>query len=127
MEQQIHKTLFDRDNNAYRVIKTNWYRLLIGASVTQFVLLFIIVAGLIDNYRALESMTNSTSKFLQRNHAINDIMVQRTLIQQKMFLDICKLKGDTTCAITSEWWADPKRYPLIADDPDSIALFPPKK
>lgn len=125
--QQIHETLFDRDNVAYRVIKTSWYRLLIGASVAQFIMLFLIVAGLIDNFRAVEKMMTHTSRFSQRNQAINDILIQRTAIQQKMFLDICKLKGDTDCVISNDWWADPKRYPLIVNDEENLVLFPPKK
>lgn len=125
----IHETLSDEAGTKYRVVKTSWLKAVMAIAVIEFILIFAIIAGLIDNIRAVEDTLKYSTKMSQRNAAITELLMNRTVIQQQMFLTLCEMDNlrAEPCLIRDNWWADPAKYPLIADDPESISLFPPKK
>lgn len=101
-------------------------RILIIMAAVNFTLLMVCFAILIDNMQSLQNTNHSTELSLQRDMAINEVVHKRTQRSQWVYLQICQLKGNTPCLIVpSDWWADPKSYPLIADDPKNADLFPP--
>jgi len=126
----IHQTLTDENGIQYRVVKSSWLKVVTGIAIIEFILIFAIIAGLIDNIRAVEDTLKYSTKMSQRNAAITELLMNRTVIQQQMFLTLCEmdtLRAEPCVIRDNNWWADPEKYPLIADDPESVSLFPPKK
>ena len=125
----IHQTLTDDKGNTYRVVKNWWLQALTAIAILNFIIVLLILAGLIDNVRAVDEALNFKAKTSQRENAINEMIVNRTEIMQRMYLELCELDKEKAepCQIRNNWWADPARYPLIANDPEHTALFPPRK
>jgi hypothetical protein len=128
MTTQIHKTLTDKDGNTYRIVESWWLKALTIASIVNFVILMLIIAGLIDNVRRVEIAMTFSDKWAQRNGALSDIAASRAEANIWAFKKTCEwvLSQGQKCFENPQWYADPKKYPLIVDDPAGAGLFPPK-
>lgn len=121
-------TLTDEHGKTYRVINTSWIKLNVGLSIFNFIILMGIAAIVIENIRTIEGVTNYNSKIGQRNLAINELIFNRTKVQQWTYEKVCesaKAKGQE-CMSGPLWWADGSRYPLIVNDPIGEGLFSEK-
>lgn len=119
--------LTDDRGNTYRIVSNWWMKGLTCLCLLNFFILMLIVAGLIDNIRRVEDAMSFSNKFEQRQKALSDMANSRVEAEKWGFDKICdaqKLKGQT-CP-EPKWYADPAKYPLIADDPMGAGLFPPK-
>lgn len=124
----IHKTLTDRDGNTYRIVESRWLKALTIASVINFTILMLIIAGLIDNIRRVEIAMTFSDKWGQRASALSDIAASRAEANIWAFNKTCEWVKSIgqQCMQNPVWYADPKKYPLIVDDPAGAGLFPPK-
>lgn len=122
------ETLTDHQGNVYRVVKSNWMKALTALCVLNFIVLMLIVAGLIDNIRRVEDTMSFGTKMAQRNSALSDIAASRAKANIWAFNKTCEIvkRMGEDCLDNPQWYADPKLYPLIADDPAGAGLFPPK-
>jgi hypothetical protein len=128
MITSIHKTLTDVDGNSYKVVSSKWLRVLTAIAAANFIILVLIVAVLIDNIRTINNEVIHTNKLGQRNRALSEIAASRAISAQWTYHKVCedvKRRGED-CLENPKWYADPDKYPLIADDPMGAGLFPPK-
>lgn len=124
----IHKTLTDSDGNAYKIVASWWLKTLTGIAIFNFLLLALIAAVVIDNYRAIEQTLTFTDRVAQRDKALAEIAVSRAKANIWAFNEACDYatKQGRTCP-APKWYADPLKYPLIVDDAVvSAGLFPPR-
>lgn len=120
--------LTDARGNTYRIVANGWMRGLTALCLLNFLILMLIVAGLIDNIRRVDYAMSFNSKFDQRQKALSEMASSRVEAEVWAFTKICeelKAKGQE-CMQNPKWYADPAKYPLIADDPMGAGLFPPK-
>lgn len=99
---------------------------LFALAIVNFLVSLIIAALLIGNIRAIRDVTDFNSKLTQRNQAMDEMLYHRAEIQQWMYERICEHQKaeNKPCYTNPQWWADPKKYPLIANDPSGTGLFP---
>jgi hypothetical protein len=123
-----NRTLTDKHGNTYRLISNNWLKGLTALCMLNFVVLMLIIAGLIDNIRRVETTMQFTDKVDQRNKALGEIAGSRAKANIWAFEKTCNLweKAGGRCMADPQWYADPNNYPLIVDDPMGAGLFPPK-
>lgn len=123
------RTLTDSKGNTYRIISNRWMQALTALCILNFVVLMLIIAGLIDNVRRVEQTMSFSDKMDQRNRALGDMVEKRVTANIWSFNTVCTLakKDGMPCMENPQWYADPAKYPLIADDPFGAGLFPPKE
>lgn len=125
-----HKTLTDIEGNKYTIVASWWMKALTIVAIVNFLILMIIVAVLIDNYRDIDTTLKVTDKTQQRNQALGDIAASRAVANKWAFEKTCELVIKSLgqpCMENPIWYADPAKYPLIATDPAGAGLFPPKE
>lgn len=108
---------------------SSWVKALLSIAVVQFILLMVVFAVLIDNMQNIQNNSHNVAVTTQRDLATNEVIHKRTQLFQWVYLQTCeanKSRAEPCIIIPSSWWADPKDYPLIVDDPASADLFPPK-
>lgn len=119
--------LTDAQGNTYRIVANWWMKGLTALCLLNFVILMLIVAGLIDNIRRVEDTMSFSSKFEQRQLALSDMANSRVEAEKWAYEAECrevKSRGQE-CMTDPKWYADPAKYPLIANDPMGAGLFPP--
>lgn len=122
----IHQTLTDNEGNTYRIVSSWGLKAVTAIVVLNFVILMLIIAGLIDNVRSVEHAMDFNGRISERERAQEEILRKRTELQQWVYLEVCNMNKERAepCLINpSVWWADPKGYPLLANDPDAQSLF----
>lgn len=124
-----HLTLTDSDGNKYKVVSSNWLKVTLGIAVFNFLILIGITAALLDNVQAVQNALSITEKVSQRNAALSDIAASRAVANIWAFEKTCELikKQGQECLPNPKWYADPAKYPLIANDIAGVGLFPPKE
>ncbi len=127
MNDAVHKTLTDAKGNTYRVVASWWLKALTGMALFNFIILMCIIAVVLDNMQAIQATTTYGAKFNQRNAAIADVIQGRTEANIWSFTTVCYLaeRAGKECLKNPTWYADPKKYPLIANDDAGAGLFPP--
>lgn len=122
-------SLVDKHGNTYRIISNRWLKGLTILCVINFIILLLIVGGLVDNIRRVESAMSFSDKMAQRNMALSDIAASRAKANIWAFEKTCELieQQGKPCMDDPKWYADPTQYPLIANDPAGAGLFPPKE
>lgn len=128
MSKDIHKTLTDPEGNSYRIYPSWWIKWLTGIASINFIVLVLIIAWLIDNTQTIQSTLDYTEKGRQRNLAIQDFAEGRLKANMWTYEKVCEMakKLNEPCLDSPKWYADPTKYPLIANDPMGAGLFPPK-
>ena len=124
----IHRTLTDSDGNTYKVVSSRWLRVLTAIAAGNFVILILIVAVLIENARTINEEVQYTNKAGQRNAALNEIAEGRAIALRWTYEQVCEKAQEAgkKCVEGVQWYADPSKYPLIANDPAGSGIFPPK-
>lgn len=127
MEAIIHKTLTDELGRTYKVVSSQWLRALTAVAITNFVILVAITAVLIQNSQSIQDTMNFTAKVAQRNAASAEVAESRLKANMWAFQQACEaVKRNGGACMEAIWYADPAKYPLIADDPTGAGVFPPK-
>lgn len=124
-----NQTLTDSAGNKYKVVSSNWLKVTAGIAIFNFLILIGITAALLDNVQAVQSTLQITDKVSQRNAALGDIAASRALANIWAYEKTCELvkKQGQECLPNPKWYADPAKYPLIANDIAGVGLFPPKE
>lgn len=108
---------------------SKWVKALLGMAVLNFILLMGAFAILIDNMQNIQNNSHSSAITMQRDMATNEVIHKRTQLFQWVYLQTCeanKTRAEPCAIVEANWWADPKDYPLIVNDPASADLFAPK-
>lgn len=127
MEAIIHKTLTDELGRTYKVVSSQWLRALTAVAVINFIVLIAITAVLIENSQSIQNTMNFTAKVAQRNAASAEVAESRLKANMWAFQQACEAaKRHGEVCMEAVWYADPAKYPLIANDPTGAGVFPPK-
>ena len=125
MSKEIHQTLPD-NGGIYQVVSKTWTQAvatLLGALVLGFCFLGWQLRGTVE---ALQATQLQTEKWKQRSQAMDEMLLNRAIVQKWTYEQACDYAKSLgkVCLENPIWWADPAKYPLIANDPSGTGLFP---
>lgn len=124
----IHRSLTDDDGTINYLVPRFLYLTMLAMIFVGFMTLSTL-GWLIWNLNIqVEAQEKQYQITLQRRAANDEMLINRQRVQAWTFEEMCKwVKSQgRECLSNPNWWADPKRYPLLTgDNAKGTGLFPP--
>lgn len=110
----------------YYVVSKSWIRIMTVLVIISIAGIFLLSWSLYDSKTEIRAALEFNEKMRQRNAATDEMLLNRAIIQQWVYLQICervKANGGV-CLNNPSWWADPRKYPALSQDSSGSGLFP---
>jgi hypothetical protein len=117
----IHQT--ETQSSDYAMVSRTW------RTTINFVGTFCLLMIAAGNYNNVQALRKAEKVQSERNRAMDEMLLQRARNQQFSYNMACRYakENNLLCLEDPQWWADPKNYPSISNDPSGTGLFPKEK
>ena len=117
----------EANSRTYTVVPDWWRGLITVLMVIGTIVIVAILALLIDARQKLEDFQRFNNLTMYRRAALDEMLTQRAKVQKWTYEQACNFakSRQEPCLDNPQWWADPKKYPmLIGKDGPGAGLFP---